>query len=98
MNKTELDMIVQEVTAHYGNELPKKSDYRKKPLAYLKRNEKKFAGYVQGFRRLIARPGRCKMSGRRFRDDRLSKALIKMYEDHRKAVLRAIEAKAGKAA
>ena len=89
---------MNEVVAHYERQLPRKENYTKKTLAYLKGKEKELSRFAGMFRELLARPGRSVWSGRRFSDDGTSQAMAAMYEDHRQAVLRAIEAKTGKTA
>ena len=81
----------REFIGHYEKQLPRKENYSKKPLAYLRKKNKELEQAAGGFRSLLARGGI-------FAYDKGAKAFVAMYEEHRQAVLRAIEAKAGKAA
>ncbi len=77
--------------AHFERQLPRKENYPKKTLVYLKKKEKELAHLAREMQSLLDR------DGEDFANDRVAKALVTIYEEHRQVVLRTIAEKKGRA-
>jgi hypothetical protein len=78
---------LQAVILHYEKVLPRRENYKKKTVTHLEKLAKRLAHYVELLQELLARPG--------FGEDQTAKAMMEMYDYHRKAALLAIAAKTG---
>lgn len=82
-------MKIDEIIAHFEKELPRKENYPKYSLVYLKEKQKKLAHLKGEYQRLLDRGGD-------FANDRVAQGIVKMLEEHRQVVLRTIAEKKGR--